>query len=322
MPTLALPSATIDYHVVGPTNSAHSPIVFVHGVLVDHRLWAAVADRLAGNGYRCYLPTLPLGSHRIAWTRPDGGDADRSPRGAATLLREFVATLGLADATLVCNDTGGAITQYALDADPEFVARIVFTNCDAFDLFPPQPFKLLFTLLQRKPVLRAAGQLMRVKPIRHSPLGVGLLANDIDADFSDSVFDPIRESARIRDDLTTFLRHIDPADLATVTPRMHRVTRPVTMVWGADDRCFTPSHGRTFAEVFPDAHFIEVPRARTFVALDQPGQVADEVVAISHRSDPADTTPKSLLRSQLSGESLVEQLMTERREAAATDDTP
>ena len=248
MPTLALPSATIDYHVVGPTNSAHPPIVFVHGVLVDHRLWAAVADRLAGNGYRCYLPTLPLGSHRIAWTRRTVATPTAVP-GAATCSASS-SPRSASQTRHWCVTTPAARSPSTLDADPEFVARIVFTNCDAFDLFPPQPFKLLFTLLQRKPVLRAAGQLMRGEADSAFPARCGSARQRHRRRFLRfGRSDP--RGARIRDDLTTFLRHIDPADLATVTPRMHRVTRPVTMVWGADDRCFTPSHGRTFAEVFP-----------------------------------------------------------------------
>ncbi len=66
MPQLALEQATIDYRVLGgPEDSAHPPVVFVHGILVDSRLWDQVAEDLAARGYRCYLPTWPLGSHTI-----------------------------------------------------------------------------------------------------------------------------------------------------------------------------------------------------------------------------------------------------------------
>ncbi|MET0701326.1 MAG: alpha/beta hydrolase, partial [Mycobacterium sp.] len=47
MPQAALPQATIDYRVLGPDDSAHPPVLFVHGILVDNRLWLAVAERLA-----------------------------------------------------------------------------------------------------------------------------------------------------------------------------------------------------------------------------------------------------------------------------------
>lgn len=281
MATVQLPSGTIDYDVIGPADSPQPPVLFIHGVAIDNRLWRPAAELLAAKGFRCYLPILPLGAHRIPW----GADHDRSVRGAASLIREFVAEFGLSDATLVANDTGGALTQYALDADPNLVGRVVFTNCDAFDLFPPQPFRLIFGLLKSPAVTKAmiAGPL-QLAPVRHSMLGVGLLTHNRDADFTRDVFEPLRTDARIRDDLSAFLRTIDPKDLARVTPRMSRVTAPVSFVWGIQDKCFTPRHGRRFAAVFGDVPFTEVPDSLTFVGLDRPDAVADAVTAAQQSS--------------------------------------
>ena len=47
MPQVALDQAAIDYRVLGPEDSPHPPVVFVHGILVDSRLWDRVADGLA-----------------------------------------------------------------------------------------------------------------------------------------------------------------------------------------------------------------------------------------------------------------------------------
>ena len=271
MPTIELPSGTIDYDVLGPEESPHPPLLFIHGIVVDNRVWTPVAELLADAGFRCVLPTLPLGSHTTPW----GADHDRSPRGAAALIRDFVAALDLSTATLIANDTGGALTQMALDADFDLVAGLVFTNCDAFDVFPPQPFRLIIALMRQPWLLPALIRTMRIKALRHSPIGVGLLITDPDPDLTASVFEPLRTDARIRDDLVAFLRGIDRSELAAVTPRMSRVTVPVTVAWGSDDRCFTPALGRRFADAFPDARFIDVPGARTFVSLDQPRALAD-----------------------------------------------
>ena len=136
MPQVELEQATIDYQVIGPEDSPHPPVLFVHGILVDHRLWARVAEGLAQQGFRCILPDWPLGSHTI----PVNSGADLSPRGIATLIRDFTVALGLSDVTLVGNDTGGGLCQFVVDAHPEVVGRLVLTNCDAFDKFPPFPF--------------------------------------------------------------------------------------------------------------------------------------------------------------------------------------
>ncbi|MFW0783335.1 alpha/beta hydrolase [Gordonia sp. CPCC 206044] len=278
--TITLPSGPVEYVADGPEDSPHPPIVFVHGVGVDNRMWTDVARLLADAGYRSYAPTLPLGAHRIPW----GEDADRSPRGVARALREFVAELGLDGATLVGCDTGGALCQFALDQDPNFVARVVFTNCDCFDQFPPQPFPIVFGLLARPRLTRwlIAGP-MQVRMLRHSPLGVGLLVTDPDPDLTRSILEPLRTDARIRANLAAFVRSIHPDELAAITPRLARVSAPVAVVWGMADRAFRPALGRRLAGVFDQATFTEVPDSRTFVAMDQPHALADAIVRIGQR---------------------------------------
>jgi pimeloyl-ACP methyl ester carboxylesterase len=73
-----LPQGRLEYRVAGPASSSYPPVVFVHGILVDSRLWKPVAERLAAEGIRSYAPTLPLGAHR--W--PMNADADSRPPGS------------------------------------------------------------------------------------------------------------------------------------------------------------------------------------------------------------------------------------------------
>src|SRR5580693_9801900 len=111
--TVDLPQGTLEYRVAGPASSSLPPVVLVHGILVDSRLWEPVADRLAAEGIRSYTPTLPLGAHQ----RPMNAGADLSPQGVAGLVGDFIAALGLDNVTIVGNDTGGAICQLLLGGD-------------------------------------------------------------------------------------------------------------------------------------------------------------------------------------------------------------
>src|SRR4051812_22130152 len=115
MPQVALKQATIAYREMGPEDSPYPPVLFVHGILVDERLWSKVAEQLAGQGFRCILPTWPLGSHTI----PVDNGADLSPRGVATMIHEFMGALDLSEVTLVGNDTGGGLCQLVIDSHPE-----------------------------------------------------------------------------------------------------------------------------------------------------------------------------------------------------------
>ena len=275
MPQVALDQATISYRVLGPEDSPHPPVVFVHGILVDSRLWDQVAEALANRGFRCYLPNWPLGSHTI----PVNDGAELSPRAVATMIRDFVVELGLSDVTLVGNDTGGGLCQLVIDSYPDLVGRLVLTNCDAFDKFPPFPFNLVFALLRGPVSIKVLFEQMRLKALRHSPLGFGLLVNP-DAQLTASWLEPGRTDVRIRRDLARLLRAVAKTDLTDVATRLPRFTKPVTIVWGQRDRAFTPALGRRLAALFPDSTLIEVPEARTFVSLDNPAAVIDAVATI------------------------------------------
>ncbi|BBY42449.1 alpha/beta hydrolase [Mycolicibacterium celeriflavum] len=272
MPQVALEQSTIDYRVLGPEDSPHPPVVFVHGILVDSRLWDRVADGLARQGYRCYLPTWPLGSH----TTPVNPGVELSPHAVAGMVRDFIAALGLSDVTLVGNDTGGGLCQLVVDDDPDRIGRLVLTNCDAFDKFPPFPFNVVFALLRGPISIKVLFDLMRVTALRHSPLGFGLLAQP-DPRLTASWLEPARSDVRIRRDLARLLRAVARTDLTDVATRLPRFTKPVTLVWGQRDRAFTPALGRRLAAVFPHSTLVEVPESRTFVSLDAPAAVIDAI---------------------------------------------
>ncbi len=88
---------------------------------------------------------------------------------------------------------------------------------------------------------------------------------------------PCLNDIRIRRDLAALLRQIAVTDLTDVATRLTRFDKPVTLVWGQDDRVFKPSLGRRLAAVFPNAKLIEVPGSRTFVSMDQPDAVIDAI---------------------------------------------
>lgn len=279
MPQVRLQEATIEYRELGPADSEHPPVLFVHGILVDHRLWMKVAEILARNGFRSILPDWPLGSHTI----PVDPDAALTPVTVAEMINDFITALDLRDLTLVGNDTGGGLCQLLIDAHPESVGRLVLTNCDAFDKFPPFPFNAVFAIMRGPTSIRVLSTLMKVAALRRSPFGYGLLLRRDDALTASWVL-PMSTDRRIARNLATLLRGVGAMDLTDVATRLSRFAKPVTVVWGLADRCFTPSLGRRLAALFPNAVMIEVPHARTFVALDAPAAVVDAIATVGART--------------------------------------
>ena len=84
-------------------------------------------------------PTCPSAPTRWRW-RPTRRS---TPAGLATIVDDFIAALGLEDVTLVGNDSGGAVSQVLVSRRPARVARLVLTNCDTYENFPPGIFKAM-----------------------------------------------------------------------------------------------------------------------------------------------------------------------------------
>lgn len=249
----------------GPT------LLFVHGLLVDGLLWRDVVPRLAAS-HRCVVPDLPLGSHH----EPAAPGVDLSPPALARMLSELVAALDLRDVVLVGNDTGGAICQLVAATRPEWLAGLVLTNADSLEAFPPRALRPMYLLGGSRAGAAVLGAVLR------SRLGQrGLLAavsrRPFPADLAEGWLRPTADPA-IRDDLRRVLRGVDRRDTLAAAATFGTFDRPVLLVWGTGDRLFFPRRlGERLAACFADARLVLVPKARTFVPLDAPDELAGAV---------------------------------------------
>jgi pimeloyl-ACP methyl ester carboxylesterase len=272
MPIIDLPQGRVQYRRAGPRNSADPPVVLLHGLLVNGELWTKVADELAARGIRSYALDLPLGSHSVA-LRPD---ADLSPSGVARLIIAFVETLGLTDVTLVGNDTGTALCQFVIDIDDTRIARLVLTDGDAFDQFPPPSLRPVFRLGRRPAGVYALMSMMRPAWIRQRVQGQNV-SKPLDPALTRRWISPALADHSIRRDTAKFLRGVDPAELLDVSTRLRRFAKPVVVLWGDADRFFTIDLAHRLCDAFPDARLDEIPGGRTFFPLDEAQRVAHEI---------------------------------------------
>ena len=271
---IELSAGPVHYRVAGPEDGR--PVVFVHGFLVDDTLWADVPERLAAAGFRTFTPTWPLGSHPEAMTE----GADLSPRGIARLVLELLSALDLTDVVLVGSDTGGGVSQLVLAEDPSRIGGLVLTNCDAFETFPPFPFNLLFRLGRHPGAARLVLQSMRSSALRNSRLGFGwLVRRDLAPEESAGWVAPYLSDAGVRRDVASFCRGWHPGDLVEASERMAGYERPVLLCWAPADPFFGLDLAKRLLATCPRATLVEVEGSRTFVSLDQPERLAEEILA-------------------------------------------
>lgn len=275
MPTIDLPHGKLRYRVAGPEDSNRTPVVFIHGFLVSNTLWSKTADALAEAGIRSYAPDLPLGSHSL----PLDDSADQTPRGVARRVLAFLEAMDLEDVTIVGNDSGGAISQFVVDTDSTRVGRLVLTNCDAFEEFPPAPFDTIFKSFKRPGPIRALMAPMRSTKIRHSPAGYGLLAGKpLDAEQTRAWAEPCITDAGIRVDAAKFVTAVDAdEEMPGVSARIADFPGPVLLVWGNGDRFFKVDLARRLQATARDAKLVEIEGGKTFLPLDEPERLAEEI---------------------------------------------
>lgn len=275
MPTIDLPHGKLRYRAAGPEDSKRPPVVFIHGFLVSNTLWSKTADALAEAGIRSYAPDLPLGSHSL----PLDDSADQTPRGVARRVLAFIEAMGLDDVTIVGNDSGGAISQFLIDTDSSRVGRLVLTNCDAFDEFPPAPFDTIFKSFKKPGPIRALMAPMRSTKIRHSPAGYGLLVGKrLDAEQTRAWAEPCITDAGVRRDAAKFVTAVDAdEEMNGVSERLSEFDGPLLLVWGNGDRFFKVELARRLAATAKDAKLVEIEGGKTFIPLDEPERLAAEI---------------------------------------------
>ena len=263
-----LSAGTLD---VTDTGGDGPPLVFLHGLLVGGSLWREVVARVRPWA-RCIVPELPLGSHR----RPMNPDADLAPPAIADLVAELLGELGVERATIVGNDSGGALSQLLAARHPERVERLVLTPCDAFEQFPPKPFDQLPKLGRFPRLIAALLQPTRIGALHNTPLAYGLLARrPIPRELTEAWLAPARSDAAIRRDLAKVLRGVAPGQLLDAAERLRTFDRPVLVAWAADDRVFKRELGERLAQVFPQGRLELIDDTAAFVPLDRPDRLAE-----------------------------------------------
>jgi pimeloyl-ACP methyl ester carboxylesterase len=251
-------------------------LVFFAGALANHDLWRDVVTAL-DDRYRCITVDLPLGAH----SRPLSAGADRSATSLARLLLDCLELLEVEDATVVVNDTAGGLLLLSLDSGhPALgrVGRLVLTNCENYDQFPPDALKKAAALCRTFP--NAARALLRLQ-LRSSILRrraiATVTATSLDHERAESFLGPIRRDKRVAGDMVAAQAGARPQLLVDAAEAIPRFDRPVLLIWGESCDFFPVTGAERLASDFPHATLVRVPGAKTWVPIDSPGAVADAI---------------------------------------------
>ncbi len=258
----------IEYRDVGEGPA----IIFLHLVLAEGSHWDEMPPLLFDR-YRCIIPTLPMGAHRV----PAHPDADLSPDGLARAVSELIGHLGIDEVTLVGNDSGGAISQVVAADHPEGLARVVLTNCDMYDDFPPKVFGY-FKLLPYVPgALAITGRVLKIRALWGLPFVFGRLANEIDAAKIDRWADALIASKEVQRDARKVIKGFGPEVTNRAATTLASTRIPFLLAWGADDKVFRRSLAERFCAEVPTAELVMIDDCKALVCWDQPERLAEVI---------------------------------------------
>jgi len=272
-----LPQGTVHYLESGTGR----PVVLLHGYMMGAHLWDPVVQRMTGD-LRCLVPELPFGAHPV----PLNPDADLTAAGLGRLVADFLEALDLTGVILVGNDSGAALAQVVAARHGDRLAGLVLATGDAFDNFPPRPFRPLITAARARaltPLLAA----LKIRAFRSLPTAYGRLTHGaLPQDLIDQWIGAYLATRGVRRDLRKLTAALGDDDFMNrIAAELAGFPKPTLLAWAEDDAFFPVEHARRLAAILPDAHIEMIPRSRTWVMRDQPERTAQLITELARRAD-------------------------------------
>lgn len=269
---LTLQSGARLHYVESGTGPA---VLFVHGIWANHVLWESVIAALPSE-IRAIAPAWPLGSQ----PEPFPAGADLSPMGIVAIIAELLEELDLQDVTLVGNDSGGGICQLLITSDhpaKRRVGRLVLTNSDVLDQFPPEGFRGMQTLARHLPWLASPLFSVLLRRADYKMFFDMTCSKPVPSATKERILGPFVRNAPARKGSLSFLVGCQPEMMLEATRKFGEFPKPVLLIWGEQDPLFPVALAERLAGHFRDVRLVKVPDASLFIPLDDPDRVASEI---------------------------------------------
>jgi pimeloyl-ACP methyl ester carboxylesterase len=252
------------------------PVLMLHG----NPTWSYL--------YRRFLPPLrEAGFRAIAVDHMGFGRSDRPSGHRRYTLRShvdnllaFIRELDLRDITLVMQDWGGPIGLGAAAQEPDRLARLVIMNTwiavlpEGIPLPFHEPFRTrgLGELLALGANLFVEAMFGGMRPESATPLVTAAYRAPF-PDYYSRV--PILAFAR---DIPIGDDHPTAPYMTEIAAKVAELRLPTLLVWGMEDRVFSPAILEGWKGLYAHAEVLELPGARHYLQEDEPEAIVGRLV--------------------------------------------
>ena len=227
------------------------PLVFLHGLGWDHRLWLASLDRY-GDRYRAIAgdtrghgqSAAPPGPYSIAQFADD--------------WRAALDALGVETCCLVCLSQGGMVAQQLAIAAPDRVAALVLVSTACRESEDSAA-----NMAARLEAMRAAGPAAGAEAAAQSIFSAGF--RNAEPDYLAAFL--AERAAQPQEPLIAAMAAISGFD---VRPGLAGLAVPTLVIAGSEDALTRPATVREVADAIPGAVYAELPGACHIIPVEQP----------------------------------------------------
>jgi pimeloyl-ACP methyl ester carboxylesterase len=249
--------------------------LFLHGFPLNGFQWRGALAQLAPYR-RCIAPDF-LG---MGWSRAAPG-ADLGPASQAAMLVDLLDALGVAQADLIANDSGGAVAQLLAITQPTRVRSLLLTNGDTEMESPPAAMNPVIELAREGRFVDEWLMPWLADPgLARSDQGIGGLCYADRRHPTDEAlreyFGPLEDAGR-KDSLQRYAVALAPNALAGTREGLRRCRIPVRIVWGMADGIFRPDNATFLDEAFGGSRGVRrLPDAKLFWPEERPATLAEQ----------------------------------------------
>lgn len=230
------------------------PLVYLHGAAGPLGGWAPFLDALAQH-FTVYAPVHP------GYGQSTGFEQIDSPLELAFYYLDWLDQMGLDRVYLVGHSMGGLLAAEIASIAPQRTKKLVLANAAGFWLDEaPIPDFFVMTAPETRQVLfhDPNGPLALMFMPDEPPSPEALL----------EVMSAYASSAKLLWPLPT-----DPSLLK----RLHRLTMPTLVLWGASDRLIPPAHAEAWRRALADARVVTLPASGHLPMYEQPEAFVREI---------------------------------------------